>query len=184
MTITFNNIPTTQRTPGVAVEVDNSRALKGLVANPHKVLVLGQSNGGTASANTLQLISRENTAAGYFGAGSLLDRMCRKFKLNNPNTELWAMALASAGGTVASGALSFAGSVTGGGTQPITYTWNFHGAAVVTTVATTVHSFPLTTTVQTYEVTLTAANACSSQSATKQVTVQPFYLYLPITMRN
>ena len=76
--------------------------------------------------------------------------------------------------------------MTTGGTQPITYTWNFgHGLDVVTTVATTVHSFPLTTTVQTYAVTLTAANDCSSQSATpEQVTVRPFYLYLPIIMRN
>lgn len=114
--ITFNNIPTTQRTPGVFVEIDNSRALKGLVSNPHKALVLGQANGGTASTGVLMQITRENTAAGFFGAGSLLDRMCRKFKANNPNTELWGIALASAGGVVASGCLSFAGSVTGAGT--------------------------------------------------------------------
>ena len=37
--ITFNNIPTTIRTPGTFVEIDNSRAIKGLVANPHKVIM-------------------------------------------------------------------------------------------------------------------------------------------------
>ncbi len=31
MAIAFNNIPTTVRTPGVVVEIDNSRALTGLV---------------------------------------------------------------------------------------------------------------------------------------------------------
>lgn len=133
--ITFNNIPTTQRTPGVFVEVDNSRALKGLVPNPHKVLVLGQANGGTAASAVLMQITRENTAAGYFGAGSLLDRMCRRFKAGNPNTELWAIALASAGGVAASGVISFAGSATGAGTlyaliggvqvaSPITSGWS------------------------------------------------------------
>jgi len=42
--ISFNNIPNTTRTPGNYNEIDNSRALKGLVANPHKVLNLYQYN--------------------------------------------------------------------------------------------------------------------------------------------
>ena len=37
--ISFNNIPDTIRTPGAYVEIDNSRALKGLIQNPHKVLI-------------------------------------------------------------------------------------------------------------------------------------------------
>ena len=88
MAITFNNIPTTLRTPAVYVEVDNSRAIKGLVANPHKVLIIGQqvSGGGSAAKLALKQIFNENTAAGYFGNGSLLDRMCRTFKKNNAQT--------------------------------------------------------------------------------------------------
>ena len=72
-----------------------------------------------------------------------------------------------------------------GGTAPIAYTWNFgHGADVITTTASIVHSFPLTTTIQTYLVTLTAANACSSQPATpKSVTVRPYGIYLPVNFR-
>ena len=72
------------------------------------------------------------------------------------------------------------------GTAPITYTWNFgHGAAVPTTVATIAHSFPVTTTVHTYNVTLSAANACTSPTApvSKQVTVWPYGIYLPLILR-
>jgi hypothetical protein len=72
------------------------------------------------------------------------------------------------------------------GTAPITYTWNFgHGANVETTSAVTAHSFPLTTTVQTYNVSLTAANACTSATTpvVKPVTVWPYLVYLPIIMR-
>lgn len=100
MAISFNNIPTTIRTPGVYVEIDNSRALQGLISNPHKVLILGQKHNteGTAVLATLYAISRDNLADGYFGAGSNLARMCNVFKKNNQITEVYAMALS--GGTV------------------------------------------------------------------------------------
>ncbi len=103
MSISFNNVPTIIRTPGVYTEVDNSRALQGLVANPHKVLMLGQKRVGTGVGvgtvdnGVLIAISRDNLADGYFGQGSILARMCNTFKKNNPNTELWAMAIS--GGT-------------------------------------------------------------------------------------
>jgi hypothetical protein len=72
------------------------------------------------------------------------------------------------------------------GTAPITYTWNFgHGADVVTTNALTEHIFPLATTINTYTVTLTAANACTSPTApvSKQVTVWPYLIYKPLILR-
>lgn len=116
MTITFNNIPDTIRTPGAYVEIDNSRALKGLVQNPHKVLILGQklAGSGTAPFDTLMAISRDNLADGFFGKGSILARMCNKFKENNPNTELFAMALGSGiAGTAAEATMDFSGAITG-----------------------------------------------------------------------
>lgn len=98
MALTFNNIPDTVRTPGTYVEIDNSRALQGLVANPHKVLIIGQKiTAGTKPHATLVAITNDSLADGYFGNGSNLARMCNVFKDNNPNTELWAMALS--GGT-------------------------------------------------------------------------------------
>ncbi len=113
MGISFNNIPDSVRTVGVHVEVDNSRALKGLVPNPHRVLILGQKEtAGTATKETVYPINNELVADGYFGVGSILARMCRAFKFNNPNTELFAMALSETATARASGCLSFAGSAT------------------------------------------------------------------------
>lgn len=105
--ITFNNIPTTVRTPGAYVEIDNSRALQGLVPNPHKALIIGQKiDEGTKPSEVLVAITRDNLADGYFGAGSELARMCNFFKDNNPNTELWAIAVSNSGATaLASGTI-------------------------------------------------------------------------------
>jgi len=105
--ISFNNIPTTIRTPGIYTEIDNSRALQGLTANPHKVLILGQMTSGSVAAATLQRITTATVADGYFGQDSVLGRMCRAFKNANPNTDLYAMALNSAGGVQASGGIKF-----------------------------------------------------------------------------
>ena len=96
MAISFNNIPDTLRVPAAYTEIDNSRALKGLVQNPHKALIIGSKVGeGTLPYDTLAAISRDNLADGYFGLGSITARMCNKFKENNPNTELYAMAIGS-----------------------------------------------------------------------------------------
>jgi hypothetical protein len=80
--------------------------------------------------------------------------------------------------------VNFTATVTGG-TVPITYTWNFgHGADVVTTTATVGHSFPLTTTLRTYPVMLTTANACSNPApVSRSVTVWPYRIYLPVILR-
>jgi phage tail sheath gpL-like len=105
MAISFNNIPENIRTPGTYIEVDNSRALKGLIGNPHKVLILGQrhKSEGNAVLKTLYSITRDNLADGYFGAGSNLARMCNIYKKNNQTTEIYAMALS--GGTATASAV-------------------------------------------------------------------------------
>jgi len=115
MAISFNNVPTSIRTPGVYLEIDNSRALTGLVQNPHKALIIGQkvdnseaTNTATVDYDTLVAITRDNLADGYFGNGSVLARMCNTFKKNNPNTELYAMAIGSGiAGAQAKGAIDF-----------------------------------------------------------------------------
>lgn len=113
--ISFNNIPTTTRTPNVYTEVDNSRALTGTVANPHKVLILGQKmSTGTAPADAVIAITRTGLAEGYFGSGSLLARMCNVFKSANPNTELYALPLSTAaGGVRASATINFSAALDG-----------------------------------------------------------------------
>jgi len=79
--------------------------------------------------------------------------------------------------------VTFTGTSTGG-TSPITYTWTF-GDGGVGSGAVVTHLFPLTATVKTYTVTLSAANACTSPAITmsKGVTVHPRYVYLPITLK-
>lgn len=115
MAIEFNNIPDTQRTPGIFVEIDSSRALKGLVTNPHKVLILGQKiAAGSVPNDTLVQITDDALADGYFGSGSILARMCNIFKADNPNTEVWALPLSISGAPIAaSGYLSFSGNMVG-----------------------------------------------------------------------
>jgi len=117
MSITFNNIPNTTRTPNVYAEIDNSRALQGLATNPHKALIMGQkTSAGSVNYQTLIAITRDNLADGYFGAGSELARMCNAFKTTNPNTELYAMALSADGngtGVQASAHVDFSKMVAG-----------------------------------------------------------------------
>lgn len=103
--ISFNNIPNDIRNPGTYVEIDNSRALKGLFPNPHKVLILGQKViTGSVGYKILQAITNDSLADGYFGVGSILARMCNVFKENNPNTELFAMALDNGAAAIAASA--------------------------------------------------------------------------------
>ena len=109
MAIAFNNIPTTIRTPGAFVEVDNSRALKGLLANPYKVLLIGQKiAAGTAEDDVLYALTADGLADGYFGPGSILARMANVFKGNNGNVEVYGMAVEDpAVGVAASATIQF-----------------------------------------------------------------------------
>ena len=112
--ISFNNIPTTIRTPGAYAEIDNSRALQGLAANPHKVLIIGQGlAAGTIPLETLVAITRDNLANGYFGTGSELARMCNVFKMNNQNTELWAIRVSAGAGAHATAQISLSVAMSG-----------------------------------------------------------------------
>uniref|UniRef100_A0A6M3KZM7 Putative tail sheath protein n=1 Tax=viral metagenome TaxID=1070528 RepID=A0A6M3KZM7_9ZZZZ len=118
MAISFSHIPTTIRTPGVYGEFDASRALQGLAQINHTALIIGQrTTTGTVASGVLTAITNDGLADGYFGVGSVLARMCNVFKDNNPNTELWAVALDDAGAaTVASGYVRVTGSAVATGT--------------------------------------------------------------------
>lgn len=114
MPISFNNIPKDIRTPGVYGEVDPSRALQGLLPNPHKALIIAtKTAAGTMATDTITAISKDGLANGFFGPGSVGARMCNFYKLNNQFTELHAMALSVTGGTQASAALDFSAALAG-----------------------------------------------------------------------
>jgi uncharacterized repeat protein (TIGR01451 family) len=68
-------------------------------------------------------------------------------------------------------------------TLPVTFTWSFgDGAAEIGNPV--MHLFPLTTTAQTYTVTLTAANVCGQATASKTITLDPMTIYLPVLIKN
>ena len=78
----------------------------------------------------------------------------------------------------------FTGTVTAGA-APITYTWNFGDGSLTQTGSPITHAFPAALTEQNYTVILTATNGCPSQgTAGYSITVYPYRLYLPLTLRN
>jgi phage tail sheath gpL-like len=134
MAISFQSIPVTVLVPGVYTEFDNSRAVQGLAAVPHKALIVGQvktSGSGTAAVNTLQAIASGDEAETKFGVGSQVAEMCRQYKENDPYTELWAIGLEDdASGVAATGTVVFSGTATEDGTVDV-YVGGVHLSAVV-----------------------------------------------------
>lgn len=118
MAISLNSIPLTIRTPGQYVEIDNSRAITGLLAQPHKVLVIGQKLAAGAAPATVPLrITSASQAVAAFGAGSMLARMFAAYKAVDTTIETWAVPLnENAAGVAATGKLTFSGPATAAGT--------------------------------------------------------------------
>lgn len=118
MTISFNQIPIDIRTPGQYLELDGSKAISGLPAAPNKMLLIGQRyNTGSVAALVPTRIATVDQATQAFGRGSMLDRMARFAKLNDAETEMWAIALDDlpAGVAATGGTITLAGAVTASG---------------------------------------------------------------------
>lgn len=102
MPISLNGIPDSIRTPGQYIGINNSRAVSGAPAKPHKCLIIGQkTTAGTVAALTPVAISSDKSGDGFFGARSQLAAMCRAFKKANRFTEVYAMAQDDGGGSTA-----------------------------------------------------------------------------------
>ncbi|MCW5666478.1 MAG: phage tail sheath subtilisin-like domain-containing protein [Piscinibacter sp.] len=118
MSISFNQIPINVRTPGQYIEFDNTRAVQGLPAIWHRILVLGQrlNTGSVAAGVPVQILSGVQ-AEGYFGRGSMLAAMLAALKAANTYTECWAVGLDDNGaGASATGTIAFSNSPTESGT--------------------------------------------------------------------
>ena len=118
MSINFLAIPADIRTFGQYIEFDSSRAVQGLAAMPHRILVIGQhlTTGTIAEAVPKQILSGSQ-AEEYFGRGSMLAEMCKALKGVNNLTECWAIALEDAvAGVAAAGAFTPTGPATSSGT--------------------------------------------------------------------
>lgn len=118
MSVTFNAIPVNIRTPGQYIEFDNTRAVQGLPAFPHKILVLGQrlTAGQVAQGVPTRMLSAAQAEAA-FGRGSMLAAMIAALKVANPYTECWAVALDdNAAGVAATHTVTIGGAPTAAGT--------------------------------------------------------------------
>jgi len=118
MSLSFNTIPMNIRTPGQYIELDNSRAVQGLPAVEHKILVIGQRlAAGTVAAGVPTRILSAAQGEDFFGRGSMLAAMLAGLQGANTYTECWAVALDdNAAGAFASGTITLGGSPTEAGT--------------------------------------------------------------------
>ena len=172
MAISFNQIPSSVRVPLFYAEFDNSRAQQGLALEIYKTLVFGQkTSGGSATANTLVRVTSADQAKSLFGQGSMLHRQFIKYFANNKVTEAWAMPLADNGsGVAASGSVAVTGPATAAGTISLYIGGQLVSVAVASgasanTVASAINTaigaagdLPVTASVSTNAVTITAKN--------------------------
>jgi len=116
--ITFLTIPEDWLVPGAKIEIDHSRAIRGLPGVSHKILVMGQRLAtGSVAAGVLSKMTRKEDAVNYYGRGSMIAQMVAALLKVNPYTELYGLALDdNAAGTFASGTITFAGTPTESGT--------------------------------------------------------------------
>ena len=116
--ISFNQIPIDIRTPGSYIEFDTSRAVQGLPAIKHKILVIGQRlAAGAVAANVLTRITAAPQAEEAWGRGSQISAMFNALKKANSYTESWGIALDDlVAGVQASGTITFTGPATAAGT--------------------------------------------------------------------
>jgi len=116
--ITFMSIPTDWRVPGAWLEIDHSRAVRGLPNMARRVLLLGQRlPEGSIKAGQLTRVSREADGVNYFGRGSMLAQMIPAALKVHPTADLWALALDdSAAGVAASGSIDLMGAPEEAGT--------------------------------------------------------------------
>lgn len=116
--IAFSLIPSTIRTPGIYAEVSSSKAVQGLPAFEHRVLLLVQRRStGTKTQGQLVEVRTADEAKTYFGEGSLGHHMVQRALAASQTVRIFALALDDNGaGTAATGSITFAGPATGSGT--------------------------------------------------------------------
>lgn len=121
MTISFNTIPASFRTPGQHIEFDSSRAVAGLPPIDNRVLLIGQKlAAGSAAALSINPISSASQAVALFGQGSQAARMAAAYFGADGFSEVHAIPLDDAGGsTKATCTLTLTGPATAAGTIPL-----------------------------------------------------------------
>ena len=116
--IIFNTIPTDIRTPGQYVEIDNSKALRGLPSLNRRILVVGNKlPTGTAAPLTLYRVNSGDEGATLFGRGSVLHEMLRLARTANKTSDIWALSVEDlAAGVAATKTITVTGPAAAAGT--------------------------------------------------------------------
>lgn len=168
--VSFNEIPYDWLKPGVYVENRPNYDRMGAVPFPARALLIVQTlAAGSAVAGQLYRITRPDQGVGLFGNGSVGADMVKGFKAANKTTDLYAIALADAGGgTAATGTIAFAGTATAAGVLaayvgsqriPVSVPVGMTAAQLATALASAVNaiaSLPVTAAAVTGNVTFTA----------------------------
>lgn len=168
--ITFMTIPTDWRVPGAFIEIDHTKAVRGLPIMPRRVLLLGQRlTTGNVAAGVLTRVTRPADGVSYFGNGSMLAQMVPAALKVHPTADMYALALDDNGaGVAATGTLTFGGTPTEAGTLnlyiggkrvQVAIAANAASTAIATAVNAAINadaSLPVTSTVLASVVTLAA----------------------------
>ncbi|MFM5536720.1 phage tail sheath subtilisin-like domain-containing protein [Aeromonas veronii] len=119
----LGTIPNDVRVPLVYIEIDNSQALSGNIAQDQNVMLFGQmittgADAGTATPNTVvEIPVSESAIDALFGQGSLMALAAKRYRKANSYTRTFAIASADlAAGASASGSYIFGGPATQAGT--------------------------------------------------------------------
>lgn len=113
MSVAFNQIPLTIYTPGVFVEFDASRAVKGAAIAPHDTLIIGQKlSTGSMTADTVYACDSADEARLLAGEGSQLAIMVAAYKAVDPLTQVYVIGIADNGTTKAAGNIVWTGTAT------------------------------------------------------------------------
>lgn len=170
MSVEFNYLPAGNgiKVPLFYAEMDNSQASYN--DQSMRTLLIGQKlSAGSAAANTLVSVSSTGQAESLFGKGSMLARMVAQFRKSNPIGDLWAIAVPDNGsGVAATGSIAVTGPATASGTINLYIGGQLVQVAVssgdsANTVAAAINTainaatdLPVTSTVSTNTVSLTA----------------------------
>lgn len=111
--ITFNEVASNIRVPGVYMEISNAAA--GYSSSNLVAIIIGQPTI-TATSQTPALVTTVDAAIATYGAGSQLSRMIQTFVAENPTTTLYALPLNDNGTTKSTTTCTFAGTATAAGT--------------------------------------------------------------------
>lgn len=117
MPISFNQIPSNIKVPGVYTEFDNSRSGSSGAGIRRAVIIAQKTSAGTATANTPYFITSGLFAETLSGRGSVGAEMCKSFKSANSDVLLYAVFVDDDGGaTAAVKTLTVTGTATEAGT--------------------------------------------------------------------